>query len=121
MEIQLESAEPNTIRSYSNTNILVAQTTIEQSCIICKQSIQTDWPIHHISEFNLEHLTPFLQFSPEVIIIGHVGPSRISPNVVSELSRQRIGLECMSIGAACRTFNVLLGEQRAVVLGIIFE
>ena len=40
--------------------------------------------------------------------------------VMHYLSKQRIGIECMSIGAASRTFNVLLGEGRRVVAGIIF-
>ena len=40
---------------------------------------------------------------------------------MSLLSQQRIGIECMSIGAACRTYNILLSEHRAVVAGFIFK
>ena len=39
--------------------------------------------------------------------------------LIEYLANQRIGIEIMSIGAASRTFNVLLSEQRAVVLGIV--
>ncbi|MCX7091343.1 MAG: MTH938/NDUFAF3 family protein [Legionellales bacterium] len=121
MEIHLESTESHTIRSYSDQSILVGQTTLEQSCIISQQTIQTTWPIRHLNELmNPDLVAAVLQYHPEVIIIGHAGPSQFLPNLASELSRQRIGLECMSIGAACRTFNVLLSEGRNVVLGIIF-
>ncbi len=119
MEIQLESTEPHTIRSYSDQSILVGQTTLYQSCIINKQAIQTDWSIRHIDELNADHIAALLQYQPEVILLGHAGPATFLPSFASDLSRQRIGLECMSIGAACRTFNVLLAEYRVVVLGII--
>ena len=121
MEIQLESAEPHTIRTYSDHSIVVGQTTLDQSCIISQRSIQTAWQIQHIDELNADHLAALLQDAPDVIIIGHEDTPRTLPVIASELSRKKIGIECMSIGAACRTFNVLLGEQRAVVLGIIFS
>lgn len=121
MEIHLESTESHTIHSYSDQSILVGQTTLDQSCIISPQTIQTTWPIRHLDELIKSDLVdPLLQYQPEVIIIGHTGPSQFLPSLASDLSRQRIGLECMSIGAACRTFNVLLSEGRHVVLGIIF-
>jgi uncharacterized protein len=120
MEIQLESTEPHTIRSYSDQSIVVRQTTLNHSCIISKHSIENSWPIHHIEEFNLEHLPSLLEHRPEVIIVGHAGKPTILHVIAAQLSQQKIGLECMSIGAACRTFNVLLSEHRAVVLGIIF-
>lgn len=120
MEIQLESTEPHTIRSYSDHSIQIDQTIFDQSCIISKQAIQTDWAIHHIDELNAEHLNVFIHYRPEIVLIGHAGPSRLLPQIASELSKHRIGLECMSIGAACRSFNVLLSEQRAVVLALIF-
>ncbi len=119
MEIQLESIEPHTIRSYSDQIILVAQTTLEQSCILSKESIETNWPIRRIDELNENHLAALLRHKPDVILIGHTGGPKALPLFASELSQQKIGIECMSIGAACRTFNVLLSEQRAVVLGII--
>jgi uncharacterized protein len=119
MEIQLESAEPHTICSYSDQSIVVAQNTLYQSCIISKQSIQTGWPIHSIDELNADHLAALLQDKPDVIIVGHAGQPQALPQIACELSQKKIGIECMSIGAACRTFNVLLSEHRAAVLGII--
>ncbi|MBL0090947.1 MAG: hypothetical protein IPP50_00710 [Piscinibacter sp.] len=34
---------------------------------------------------------------------------------------RRIGFEAMDTPAACRTYNVLLGEGRAVVAALLFE
>jgi uncharacterized protein len=38
---------------------------------------------------------------------------------MSELAARSIGLEIMSTPAACRTFNVLVHEQRRVVAALL--
>ena len=37
----------------------------------------------------------------------------------AEFAARRIGLEIMEVGAACRTYNVLVGEERKVVGAIL--
>lgn len=119
MEIQLESQEPHTIQSYSHNSISVFGKTYQQSIIASKQALYLPWPVQDIASLTMADLDPLLQYQPEIIIIGHSSNQRPSLSITSQLSSQRIGLESMTIGAACRTFNVLLSEQRAVVLGVI--
>jgi uncharacterized protein len=38
-----------------------------------------------------------------------------------EFYAQAIGVECMPLGAACRTYNLLVAEDRNVVLVVIFK
>lgn len=121
MHIHMESPDQHTIQSYSDTQITVNHTNYHNSLIINRDTIISDWPIHSIQTFNQAILMPILSLNPEVILIGHKQLGAYLPIAIMEyLSKQRIGVECMSIGAACRTFNVLLGEQRAVVIGFIF-
>ena len=119
MEIQLESAEPHAILSYSDKSIHVAQHILSASCVISKNTIHTDWPIHTLDALTSEHVDTLLKDKPTVILIGHAGKSPPIPWLTAALSQKKIGIEYMSIGAACRTFNVLLSEHRSVVLGII--
>lgn len=120
MHIQLEAPDKNTIRAYTDTNITIEAIEYNQSVIISRQTIISEWPIHSIQELNETTLAAILNLEPEIIIIGHqVLSSYIPMTVMQYLSKRRIGIECMSIGAACRTFNVLLGEHRQVVAGII--
>ena len=37
----------------------------------------------------------------------------------AEFATRRIGLEVMEIGAACRTYNVLVGEERRVLAALL--
>ncbi|PJD93431.1 MAG: hypothetical protein CK424_02585 [Legionella sp.] len=119
MEIQLESQEQHAVRSYGPHSITIGSETIQNSCVICKEFIHKEWPIQSITALTTDDLAPLIQSKPEVIILGHDSNHWPSPAIASYLSTQKIGLECMSIGAACRTFNILLGEKRAVALGII--
>ena len=54
--------------------------------------------------------------SPELVLLG-TGARQIFPAAVfgAQFLRAGIGFEVMDTGAACRTFNVLVAEQRRVV------
>lgn len=120
MHIQLEKASQQAIQSYSDQEIKVNDLVYQTSLIIGQEAIITDWPIHTVTELNKALLKPLLELNPEIIILGHSSLGKLPPmEVLQFVSQLRIGLEIMSIGAACRTFNVLLSEDRAVVAGFI--
>lgn len=121
MNIQLEGADRYSVQAYSNNSIQINSVIYDRNLIVCPQAIEADWKINTIHELIPSKLEFILAFQPEVIIIGHnlLGKFPLV-TTLQQLSQQRIGLEAMSIGAACRTYNVLLSEDRRVVLGIIF-
>ena len=45
------------------------------------------------------------------------GATQVFPRAAlrAEFATRKIGLEVMEIGAACRTYNVLVGEERRVL------
>lgn len=120
MQINLETADQHAIQSYSESGVKINNVTYENSLIVGKQSLITPWLIRTIQELDVSNLDDLLKFNPEIIIIGHNQLGAWAPMaVIQHLSKLRIGIECMSIGAASRTFNVLLSEQRTVVMGLI--
>lgn len=122
MQINREASDKHTIQSYSDTQITVNNNAYSDSVIISRQTIVSNWAVHSLADLNDAHFLPLLALQPEVIIIGHNQPGvQLPMAIIQSLAKQRIGIECMSIGAASRTFNVLLGEQRAVVAGILFS
>jgi uncharacterized protein len=121
MQIQLETSDNITIQSYGDDHITIENTEYKQSVIVSAQTIIPHWSIQSIQSLTESSVEPFLELKPDVIIIGHQGSMASFPlSIAAYLSSKRIGIECMSIGAACRTFNVLVSEQRAVVAGFIF-
>lgn len=120
MNINLESSDNHSIQAYSDTEIIINSTRYTNNLIISSSEIINEWSIHSIQTLNDNNMTEILQFNPEVIIIGHKKRGLFPPSILlATLAQQRIALEGMSIGAACRTFNVLLNEGRKVVLGLI--
>jgi uncharacterized protein len=125
MQIQLENADTFAIQAYSESQVTINGSTFQESLRVSQQGILTDWPIKSITELenkNMEALLKdFGEEPPEIIIIGHKEQGIFAPFSGRELlTKKQIGFESMSIGAACRTYNVLLGEKRKVVLGLIF-
>ena len=122
MHIQLETTEKNAIDAYSQDQIQVNSIVYTQSLILSKEKIITNLSIKNIQEMDEFYVQQLLECQPEVIIIGHNHSGAFPPILImSKLSQQGIGIESMSVGAACRTYNVLLNEQRAVVAGFIFS
>lgn len=120
MHLNLEKPDKHAIQSYGISEIKINDIVYKQSIVVCRQQILTEWPIKSISELNLEGIDLLVAQKPEIIIIGHQDSGKFAPASIREfLGQKHIGFECMSIGAACRTYNVLLDELREVVLGII--
>lgn len=122
MHIQLEQTCQQAIQSYSDREIRVNSVTYRASFIIGQEQIITKWPIHSIKELSKAYLEPILALQPEIIILGHLETGAFPEIEIFEyLSRVKIGFECMNIGAASRTFNVLLSEGRKVAAGFILS
>ncbi len=121
MQINLEKHDLHSIQSYNDSQVTVNHMDYQRSIILSQGTIIPDWPMHAGIPLNEECFQALLHLKPELIIIGHLMKRFSLPEPMMDvLFKQRIGVECMPLGAACRTFNVLLNERRAVVLGLIF-
>ena len=71
-------------------------------------------------QFAVTTVTGGLLLGPEIIILG-TGSTQVfpPPQVTGVLRQSGVGVEIMANDAACRTFNVLLSEDRRVVLALI--
>tara|TARA_Y100000588_G_C14124674_1_gene868835 strand:+ start:454 stop:822 length:369 start_codon:yes stop_codon:yes gene_type:complete len=121
MQINKEPRSKHTIESYSDTEIKINGEIYRQNILISKDAIIQNWTEQKISKINSKVLSENLHPQVEILIIGHED-NHLLPNnqLMQYLSQRRVGFEFMSIGAACRTFNILLSEERHAVLGIIF-
>ncbi len=65
------------------------------------------------------HFQCLADFKPELILLG-TGQAQIfpPPSLLIPVYDSRIGLEVMDTDAACRTFNVLVGEGRNVLAAL---
>lgn len=120
MHISLETPEQHAIQAYSDSQIQINSVTYDQNLIVSRQETIVGTKPQNINELDEAYIELLLKHKPEIIIIGHSNAALLPPiKLIAELSQLGIGIEFMSIGAACRTYNVLLSELRAVVLGVL--
>ena len=122
MYINLEPNDDHAIEAYSEHEVRINAIIYSHNLIVSQAELITDWDIKSIAQFNKDTLAPLLTLQPEIILIAHTQSNLFAPSAaIQHLAKHNISLECMSIGSACRTFNVLLSEKRNVVLGIILK
>ena len=119
MRFSQDSFAINSIRAYGDGEITISDKTISQSVVISVDSIHLLEP-RSIDELSAAHVDQLGEFDPEIVIIGTGKVLTFpSPAVTAGLQVRGIGVEIMAHDAACRTFNILLAEDRRVVAALM--
>jgi uncharacterized protein len=119
MQLTRDSSAVNFIRAWEPGRIRVAERWVAGNVIVGPDSILEAWTTVEPHVLTIEHLEPALALEPTIIVLG-TGTERLLPDVelMADVAARSVGLEIMSTPAACRTFNVLLQEQRRVVAAL---
>ncbi len=123
MRFTLEAgAAGNLIRSYSGEEIRIGERVVRESCILTATELLTSWGPQSFAQFTSAHLEALIALAPEVVIVGTGMTQQFAPLEIRQaLARHGIGLEAMQLGAACRTFNVLVQEERRVAAALFLR
>jgi uncharacterized protein len=122
MYINLEKAEFHAVQAYGDNTIQINSIVYDRSLIVSEEQLISNLTIKDIQEMDEHYMDLIIQLKPELVIIGHQHTGKLPPlSIMNHCLQQRIGIECMSLGAACRTYNVLLSEHRRVVAGFILN
>ena len=121
MQLHLEQLDTHSIQSYDNHSIRINHKTYDKSLIITQNKLFTKWPVTQITMLDEANLEILFECNPEIIIIGHNEKTHAPSSIYPLFSNHNVGFECMNIGAACRTFNILLSEKRRIALAIVFN
>lgn len=119
MQFNRETTNALTIRSCEPGRIRIGETWYRQNLIVAPDRIIEPWAAHHPAQVTPQALQPAIELEPEILLIG-TGAAYVMCDVelIGALARQGIGAEVMDTAAACRTFNVLVHESRAVVAAL---
>ena len=81
------------------------------------------WPPLSYDDFTLESLTVLRDFEnmADILLIGSGKTGEFLPTKLRRKIKEQFGVvaEVMDTGAACRTYNVLMSEDRAVAAALI--
>jgi uncharacterized protein len=115
------SADHQIIQGYGDGGFRIAGQDYVGSVIVT--ALETSaWDVTTIDAIDIDNLLAVLNRVPDltVLLLG-TGLKMIPPATVlrGKLRAAGIGLEFMDTGAACRTFNVLLAEERSAAAALI--
>lgn len=109
------------IEAYGNGGFRFAGMS-HRGSILCLAKSIVAWNVIRPEELTAESLAPVLAEKDltRSLLIG-TGARQVfaSPSLRAAFREAGIALETMDTGAACRTFNVLLGEGRPVAAALI--
>lgn len=93
--------------------------TVRRSVIVLPSRVE-EWAPASFLELRKSHFQSLLKLGPEVVIVGTgERPYLPSPSLMEPLLRQQVGVEFMNTPAACRTYNILVGERRRVIAALL--
>ncbi|MGQ9660443.1 MAG: Mth938-like domain-containing protein [Thermochromatium sp.] len=110
------------IEGYGSGWIRLSGRRYTRSLILTPSKIIESWGPTTAANLTREHLTAIADLAPRIVLIGTGDrPTLIDPTCYLSLIEHGIGVEVMTTGAACRTYNILMADGREVVAGLIIE
>jgi uncharacterized protein len=120
MKLTLDAdSRVNLIRSYGPGEVRVGEQILRGNCIVTATELVPEWKALSADSLVPTDLEVLFALSPEIVLLGTGATQRFPPAAVrAAFLERRIALEPMDLGAACRTFNILVQEERRVAAAL---
>lgn len=117
-----DNQQYQTVTGYDAKGVEINAKRYEFSVLVMPEVEPRAWPVTRFEDLTAEHFAAIAQDQPDVVILGTGERQRfVHPRLIASLSGKQVGVESMDSHAACRTYNILMGEGRKVTLALIIE
>ena len=122
--MKLRASRPsgvNAITGYGEGYVMVNGERRASSVVVLADRVE-DWSVERFDALTVEDFRFLQELGVEIVLLG-TGPRQRFPHprLTAELAQAGIGLEVMDVQAACRTYNILVAEERRVAAALLFE
>jgi uncharacterized protein len=122
--VKLHASAPsalNTFSGYGEGYVLVNGQRHEANLIVTPEQWMP-WSAAGFDALTEADFQGFLALNLEILLLG-TGPKQRFPHprLTRALAAKRIGVEAMDLQAACRTYNILMSEERRVAAALLFS
>ncbi len=109
----------NLISEFSSSRVVVGSRSFDDSFIITPSTVISPWLRMSKCALSKSDLLSLLTLDVDILLVG-TGLIQEIPNasLFREFVDKGLSIEFMDSAAACRTYNILAGEQRRVGAGI---
>jgi uncharacterized protein len=112
----------NTITGYGDGYVEINKIPFNHAVLLSSDGAILEWAVKSFEELSPTDFSQMASLRPELIIIGTGKRQQFpKPELLKTLIEAKIGFEVMNSQAACRTYNILVGEGRQVLLALIVE
>ena len=109
----------NTITGYGPGYVDINGQRYKASLVVQPTSIKTDWISGPDGDIGLDAIAFLATLEAEIVLLGTGATQRFPPPVtLRPLIDAGIGFEIMDTNAACRTYNILVAEDRRVAAAL---
>lgn len=110
------SREKNIIKSYNKGNFTINNELIDGNIIILPDKL-INWKISSIQDLDIIEIDSAIDQQIDILLIGYGSDYKYIPKNI--IKSENYNIELMNTGAACRTYNILLSEDRKVAAALI--
>jgi uncharacterized protein len=123
MKLHPDNAEGvNLIHAYTSDSVRIEAQVYRSSILVPSTGPVLPWPVSSLTDLTEAHFEQIAQARPELVIFGSGKQLRfVRPELPRPLMAARIGIETMDTAAACRTYNILVGEGRKALAALIIS
>ena len=110
----------NTFTAYGEGYVMVNDRRHEANLIVLPGQL-LQWNVASFDALKEEDFLVLLDLDLEILLLGTGARQRFPhPRLTRALAEKRIGVEAMDLQAACRTYNILMAEERKVAAALLF-
>ena len=110
----------NQITGYENGQIRINETLYLGGTIVAADLLINPWGPESIAGLDIADLDAVRHYDTEILLLGTGLRQRFPDPALFKALRQIFpGMEIMDTPAACRTYNILMGEERRVVAALL--
>lgn len=108
------------IQAYDEGQVTVAGQVFTNNIIVMADRSIEEWTKQPANSLDQAAIDTLLALEVQVVILG-TGNQQIfpPPSLFAALTNKGVGLEVMTTAAACRTYNILLAEERPVAAALL--
>ena len=109
------------ISSYESDSVVINEKSYSRNMIVMPKRLE-EWQASSFDKLSVEDFAVIAELKPELVLLGTASTMRFPPqHLLVPLIEEGIGAEVMDLQAACRTYNILLGEGREVAAALLFS
>jgi uncharacterized protein len=121
MKLQaLQAGNQNVITGYGEGFVSINTERYTSPVIVTRDRPVAHWDVHDFAALERAHLRALLDLKPEIVLLGTGERQHFPrPELMRVFLDAGVGFEAMDTRAACRTYNILMSEDRDVVAALL--